>query len=33
VLKDVLNETDLIFDDDYIHFGGDEIEEECWEKS
>ena len=32
VVKDVLSYTNETFPDGYIHFGGDEIEEECYDK-
>jgi N-acetyl-beta-hexosaminidase len=30
VVKDVLTYIHTAFDDDYVHFGGDEVVYECW---
>jgi len=32
VVKGVMNDTDKYFDVDYIHFGGDEVVEKCWDQ-
>lgn len=30
VLNEVLDYVNQTFIDDYVHFGGDEVEYECW---
>lgn len=30
VVTEVMNHTEKIFDDSYVHFGGDEVEYDCW---
>jgi len=27
-----MNHTEQLFDDNYVHFGGDEVEYDCWNK-